>query len=92
MRRVAKIYVNSHAVLTTGVRALFEGNDIECVEIDITNNASMLDRAREQARSLELPVVELDGMFVAVRSILELSRTLGLTLPRRIPAPCGTCC
>ena len=92
MQRFAKVYVNSRSRLSAGIRALLDSNGIGYAEIDVTDDGSMLDSIREKARSLELPVVELDGKFAAGPNILLLARTLDLTLPPREPASPGACC
>lgn len=92
MQRVANIYVNSRSGLPPGIRALLDSNGINYTEIDVTNDTSMLDWIREKARSLELPVVELEGKFAAGPSVLLLARALDLRLPPREPASPGACC
>jgi glutaredoxin len=92
VQRVANVYVNSRSGLSPAVRALLESNGLAYAEIDVSEDASMLNRIREKARSLELPVVELDGKFAAGSSVLVLARTLDLKLPPREPTSPGACC
>lgn len=92
MQRVARVYVNGRLGLPPGITALLDGNGIDYAEIDVSDDASMLDWIREKARSLELPVVELEGRFAAGASVLLLARALDLTLPPREPVFPGACC
>jgi len=92
MQRVAKVYVESGSRLSAGIRALLDSNGIDYAEIDVSDDASMLDWIREKARSLELPVVEMGGKFAAGPSVLVLARALDLTLPPREPVSPGACC
>lgn len=92
MQRVANIYVNSRSGLPLGIRALLDSNGINYTEIDVSDDTSMLDWIREKARSLELPVVELEGKFAAGPSVLLLARALDLRLPPQEPVSPGACC
>lgn len=75
-----------------GVRALLDSNGIDYAEIDVADDAAPLDWVRETARSVELPVVELDGRFAAGPSILALARTFDLKRPSRGPTSPEACC
>lgn len=92
MQRIAKVYVNSRSGLSPGIRALLDSNGVAYTEINVADDGATLDWIREKARSLELPVVELDGTFAAGPSVLVVARALGLKLPPREPISRGACC
>ena len=92
MQRVANVYVNSRSGLSPGIRTLLRVNGIEYGEIDVTDDAPRLDWIREKAGSLELPVVELAGKFVAGSNLLRVARVLDLKLPPWECTAPSACC
>jgi hypothetical protein len=92
VQRVAIVYTNTRSALPPAVRTLLRINDVECRVLDITDDPSTLDWIREKSRSLELPVVELEGRFTVCSNIQHVARTLKLQLSSTARALPNACC
>lgn len=92
MGRRASIFVAGRGRVPQGVRTLLELNGVEYVEVDVSTDPLLRERIFAAARERVLPIVELDGTYVAGIDIVRLAHALKLKLTIYHQAVPQSCC